>query len=53
MEALEKQLEEKLEESQGTARDVAITTGLHTRAFLEVRDEFIVIGVKMNIRKDP
>jgi len=42
------QSKEKLEESQETVRDVAIAIAIHT-----CRDEFIVIGVRMNMCKDP
>ena len=53
MKILAEQSEEKLKESHGTAKDAAITIGLHPWARLEVRDEFITIGVKMNMCRDP
>ena len=55
MKILAEQPEEKLEESYGTYRDITITTTtrLYTWAPLEVRDEFIVIGVRINICMDP
>ena len=50
---LSEQSEEKHEESQETVRDAAIVVTMHTFARLEVRDEFITIGVRMNMYKDP
>jgi len=47
LEILVEQWEEKLEVSQGTA----ITIGLHPWALLEVRDEFIAIGIRIDICK--
>jgi len=44
---------EKLEESQEIARDAAIIVEIHTWAHLEVRNEFIAIGVRMNMCRDP
>ena len=53
LETLTEQLEEKLEESWGNTRDAIIATELHTWAHLEVRGEFIAIGVRVNMCKDP
>ena len=53
LETLSKQSEEKLEEYQGTTRDVNIVFIIHTWVRLEVRDEFITIGVRMNMCRDP
>jgi len=53
LETLAEQSEEKLGESWETVKDVAITVELHTWARLEVRDEFIAIGVRMNMCRDP
>jgi len=44
LEILVEQPKEKFEESQGTTRDVAIATKLHTRARLKVRDELLIVG---------
>ena len=53
MGTLSEQSEKKHEESQETARDADITVTIHKWAHLEVRDEFIAIGVRMNMCKDP
>ena len=53
METLAKKLEENIEKTLGTTRDAAITTGLHMWACLEVRDECIAIGVRINTCRDP
>ena len=47
------QIGEKLEESYKIARDTTILVGLYTWAHLEVRDEFIAIGVSINMCRDP
>ena len=46
MKTVVEQPEEKLEESQETARDTVIANGIHMWACLEVRDELIAIGLE-------
>ena len=53
LETLAEQPEEKLGESYQIAKDTAITTKLHTWFLLELRDEFISIGVRINVCMDP
>ena len=52
MGTLSEQSEEKHEESQETVRDAAIVVTMHTFGRLEVRDEFIAIGVRMNMCRE-
>ena len=50
---LSDQSEEKFEKSQEIDRDAAIVVTMHMWACLEVSDEFIAIGVRMNMCRDP
>jgi len=50
---LETLTKEKLKESYGTTRDASIIAELHTWVRLEVKDELLQLGVRMNMRVDP